>query len=144
MGLFWGVEVCETQMGDQADIEYVFEKYLQSINAGDAALASQVWLNSPDVLVVTPVGRYKGWDSVQSDIYPNTVKEYPERNVQASNVSIVVAGDSAWLVYDFVYTAKLADGQPFRSTGWGRHGYQRTPNGWRIVHLHYSVPMPRP
>jgi ketosteroid isomerase-like protein len=131
-------------MGDQADIEYVFEKYLQSINAGDAALASQVWLNSQDVLVVTPVGRYKGWDSVQRDIYSNMVLLHPERNVQASNISIVVAGDSAWLVYDFVYTAKLADGQPFRSRGWESHGYQRTPNGWRIAHLHYSVPMARP
>jgi ketosteroid isomerase-like protein len=131
-------------MGDQADIEYVFEKYLQSLNTGDVALASQVWLNSRDVLVVTPIGRFKGWDSVQKEIYPNMVKEFPERKAQASNVSIVVAGDSAWLVYDFVYTAKLADGQPFTSTGWESHGYQRTASGWRIAHLHYSVPLPRP
>ena len=71
---------------DRADVEQVFNKYLQSINAGDVALASQVWLQSPDVLVVTPSGRFKGWES---------------------------------------------------------HGYQRTANGWRIAHLHYSVPPPR-
>ena len=93
--------------------------------------------------MVTPFGRFKGWDSVQKDIYPNFVKEFPERNVQASNVSIVVAGDAAWVVYDFVYTAKRADGQPFTSKGWESHGYQRTANGWRIAHLHYSVPPPR-
>ena len=51
-------------------------------------------------------------------------------------------GDAAWLVYDFVYTAKLANGQPFTSKGWESHGYQRTANGWRIAHLHYSVPPP--
>jgi ketosteroid isomerase-like protein len=127
---------------DRADVEQVFNKYLQSLRAGDVALASQVWLQSPDVLVVTPIGRFKGWDSVQKDIYPNMVKEYPERNLQASNVSIVVAGDAAWLVYDFVFTAKRADGQPFTSKGWESHGYQRTANGWRIAHLHYSVPPP--
>jgi ketosteroid isomerase-like protein len=127
---------------DRADIEQVFNEYLQSINTGDVALASQVWLQSPDVLVVTPVGRFKGWDSVQKDIYANFVREFPERNVQASNLSIVVAGDAAWLVYDFVFTAKKADGQPFTSKGWESHGYQRTANGWRIAHLHYSVPPP--
>ena len=128
---------------DRADVERVFNKYLQSINAGDVALASQVWLHSPDVLVVTPVGRFKGWDSVQRDIYVNSfTKEFTERNLQASNVSIVVAGDAAWVVYDFVYTAKRADGQPFTSKGWESHGYQRTADGWRIAHLHYSVPPP--
>jgi len=91
--------------------------------------------------VVTPLGRFKGWDGVQ-EIYAKALDEYPERKVQASNVSIVVAGDAAWLVYDFVFTAKLADGKPFIAKGWESHGYLRTGNGWRIAHLHYSVPPP--
>ena len=126
---------------DRADIERVFNKYLQSINAADVALASQVWLQSPDVLVVTPIGRFQGWDGVK-EIYAGTQKNFSNRNVQASNVSIVVAGDAAWLVYDFVFTANLADGKPFTSKGWESHGYLRTANGWRIAHLHYSVPPP--
>jgi len=129
---------------DRADIEQVFNKYLQSLNTGDVALASEVWLNSPDVLVVTPIGRYQGWERVERDIYPGFVKEHPERNAQASNVSIVVAGDAAWLVFDFVYAAKLADGKPLVAEGWESHGYRRTPDGWRIAHLHYSLSPPRP
>jgi len=46
---------------DRADIEQVFNRYLQTLNTLDVAQASQVWLNSPDVLVVTPVGRYRRW-----------------------------------------------------------------------------------
>jgi ketosteroid isomerase-like protein len=88
--------------------------------------------------VVTPLGRFKGWDGVQ-EIYAKTLEVYPERNVHASNVSIVVAGDTTWLVYDFMFTAKLADGKPFIAKGWESHGYLRTANGWRIAHLHYSV-----
>jgi ketosteroid isomerase-like protein len=126
---------------DRADVEQVFDTYLRSLNAADVPLASQVWLQSPDVLVVTPFGRYQGWDGVQ-EIYAKTQKQYPVRNAQASNVSIVVAGDAAWLVYDFVFTATLADGKPFMAKGWESHGYQRTANGWRIAHLHYSVPPP--
>jgi ketosteroid isomerase-like protein len=130
---------------DRADIEQVFNKYLQTIKTLDVAQASQVWLHSPDVLVVTPVGRLQGWDSVEKDIYVNGVtKDFTERNVQANNVSIVVVGDAAWLVYDFVYTAKLANGQPLTSKGWESHGYQRTAAGWRIAFLHYSLSAPRP
>jgi ketosteroid isomerase-like protein len=77
-------------------------------------------------------------------MYANMQKQFSERDVQASNVSVVVAGDAAWLVYDFVFTAKLADGKPFTSKGWESHGYQRTASGWRIAHLHYSVPPPPP
>ena len=128
---------------DRADIEQVFNKYLQSLNKADVGLASEVWLQSPDVLVVTPAGRFKGWDSVRNDIYINSMqKQMRERHVEASNVSIVVAGDAAWLVYDFVFTATLADGRPLTTKGWESHGYRRTPDGWRIAHLHYSVPPP--
>jgi ketosteroid isomerase-like protein len=126
---------------DRADVEQVFNKYLQSLEKADVALAAQVWLQSPDVLVVTPVGRFQGWDGVK-EIWARTEKEFPERKVQASNVSIVVTGDAAWLVYDFVFTAKLANGQPLLLNGWESHGYQRTADGWRIAHLHYSVPPP--
>jgi len=126
---------------DRADLEQVFNKYLQSLNGADVALASQVWLQRPDVLVVTPFGRFQGWESVKRDIYINILQQQMrEPKVQASNVSMVVAGDAAWLVYDFVFTAKWADGRPLRSKGWESHGYQRTAEGWRIAHLHYSVP----
>jgi ketosteroid isomerase-like protein len=128
---------------DRADVEQVFDTYLRSLNAADVVLASQVWLLSPEIQVVTPLGRYKGWDGVR-EIYAKTREEYPERNAHASNVSIVVAGDAAWLVYEFVFTATLADGNPFIAKGWESHGYQRTVDGWRIAHLHYSVRPPQP
>ena len=50
---------------DRADVEQVFHRYLQSINAADVTLASEAWLQSPDVLVVTPVGRFQGWNGVK-------------------------------------------------------------------------------
>ena len=100
-------------------------------------------MKSPDVLVVTPFGRFQGWDGVKRYLRI-TQEEFSERKVQASNVSIVVAGDAAWLVFDFVFTAKLADGKALTAKGWESHGYQRTADGWRIAHLHYSVPPPSP
>ena len=71
-------------------------------------------------------------------------KGFTERNLQPSNLTIRVAGNAAWAVYDWVFTAKRANGEPVTSKGWESHGYQKTDQGWRIVHLHYSVPPPRP
>src|SRR5262245_9201249 len=102
---------------DRAEIEPAFKDYLQALQTADVALASRVWLQSPDVLVVTPAGRFNGWEGVK-EIWAGMQKNFSDRNVEASNVSIVVAGDAAWLVYDFVFTAKLADGKPFTSKGW--------------------------
>jgi ketosteroid isomerase-like protein len=129
----------KTSSEDRADVERAFSKYQQSLETADVVLAAEVWLQSPDVLVVTPVGRFQGWDGVKQ-IWAGMRKEFRERRVQASNISIVMAGDVAWLVYDFVFSAKLADGKPLLLKGWESHGYQRTADGWRIVHLHYSVP----
>ncbi len=99
---------------------------------------------APNVLIVTPFGRFRGWDSVKNNIYPSTRTAFPERLLQASDVSLVVSGDVAWLVYDFVFSGKRVNREPFRFTGWESHGYQRTSTGWRIAHLHYSLPAPNP
>ena len=79
------------------------------------------------------------------NLYVNFLqKSFAERSLQPSNLTIHVAGNAAWAVFDWTFTAKLANGQPFTSKGWESHGYQRTNGVWRIVHLHYSVPPPPP
>jgi ketosteroid isomerase-like protein len=124
---------------ERGQIQQVLETYFQSVNAADVALASRVWLQSPDVVVVTPLGRFQGWESVQKELYVKFLqKAFLERKLQPSNVQIHVNGNSAWAVFDWAFTAKLANGQPFTSKGWESHVYQKTDGGWRITHLHYS------
>jgi hypothetical protein len=93
-----------SKSSDTTDVELVFHTYLRALEAADVALAAQVWLQSSDVQVVTPVGRFQGWDGVK-EIWARTEKEFSERQIHTSNVSIFVAGDAAWLIYDFVFTA---------------------------------------
>ena len=120
-------------------VQQVLDKYFQSVNAADVTVASEVWLHSPDIVVVTPLGRFEGWDSVQRDLYVNFLqKGFLERDLRPSNVHIQVNGNSAWAVFDWDFTAKLANGQPFTSKGRESHVYARTDAGWRIAHLHYS------
>jgi ketosteroid isomerase-like protein len=120
-------------------VQQVLDRYLRSVNTADVTMASTVWLQSPDIVVVTPLGRFEGWDSVQRDLYVNFLqKGFLERALTPSNVHIHVNGNSAWAVFDWSFASKLANGQPFTSKGRESHVYEKTDDGWRITHLHYS------
>ena len=130
---------------DRRDVQQVLDQYLQSVKMADVRLASEVWLQSPDIVVVTPAGRFQGWDNVRENLYVNFLqKAFAERNLQPSHLTIQVVGNAAWVVFDWAFTARLANGQPFTSKGWESHVYQRTDRGWRIAHLHYSATPPPP
>jgi uncharacterized protein (TIGR02246 family) len=130
---------------DESAVRQVFENYLKSVNAADLALGSEIWLQSPDAVAVTPFGRFQGWDQIRDEVYVKFLQQsLSERDLQPSNVSIRTMGDSAWLAFDWEFKGKMATGQPTESTGWESHVYQRTDRGWKIVHLHYSVPPPPP
>ena len=130
---------------DETAVRGVFDAYVKSVNAADVTLASEIWTQSPDVVVVTPFGRFQGWERVRDDLYVKFLQQtFSERDLRPSNVSLHVMGDSAWLAFDWAFTAKLANGEPIASKGWESHVYRKTDRGWRIVHLHYSVPPPVP
>jgi ketosteroid isomerase-like protein len=128
---------------DVTDVQRTFDTYIRSVNAADPMLGSQVWSQSDDVTAVTPFGRFQGWNRLREDLYINFLqKSFSERHLEPSNVSIRVAGDTAWAVFDWAFTAKLTDGKPFQSKGWESHVYRRTDGRWTIVHLHYSGALP--
>ena len=129
---------------DKEEVRQIFEKYLMSVDTADLTLASQIWLQGTDTSIVTPFGRFEGWNNVRDGIYIAFLqKTFSERSLEASNLSIHVSGDTAWSAYDFTFVGKLANGQPSASRGWESHVYHKTDQGWRIVHVHYSVPPPR-
>jgi ketosteroid isomerase-like protein len=124
---------------ERGEIQKLLDTYVQSVNAADVAIASKIWINSPDVIAVTPLGRFQGWDNIQKEIYVNFLqKMLLERDLKPANVHIEVNGDSAWAVFDWAFTGKMANGQPMNTKGWESHVYKKTADGWRIQHLHYS------
>ena len=144
-----GLAACQAPAADvqrdESAIREVLESYIKSVNAADVTLASAVWRQSEDVVAVTPFGRFQGWNQVRDEIYIKFLQQaLSERDLRPSNVAMGVKGDSAWLVYDWTFAGKLANGESTASKGWESQMYQRTDQGWRIVHLHYSVPPPPP
>ena len=125
---------------EESAIRQVFRTYLKSVDSADVALASEVFAQADDIVLVAPFGRFQGWEMVRDVIYVKFLQQaFSERRLEASIVSIHVSGDTAWLVDDWTFTGKLADGGPTMSEGWESHVYQKTEQGWRIVQLHYSA-----
>lgn len=126
---------------EEPRIRQVLETYVRSVDAADVTLASEVWARSPTVEAVTPFGRFKGWDTVRDRLYVDFLrKTFSERRFTPGNVSVQVAGDAAWAVFDWSFAAKRADGQLFASTGWESQVYQKIDGRWAIVQLHFSAP----
>ena len=127
------------------DVQRVLERYLESVKTADVSLASKIWLQSPDIVAVTPFGRFQGWDGVRNDLYIKFLQEgFTERKLEAEHVAVRVMGNAAWLVYDWTFTGKLTNGQVLNSKGWETHVYEKVGQDWRISHLHYSSPPPPP
>ena len=83
---------------------------------------------------MTPLARFKGWQSVRDDLYVNFLqKAFTDRNLQADNFALTVSGNAALSVYDWTFTAKLPNGQAFSSKGWETHVYQKVDGRWVIA-----------
>ncbi len=127
---------------EEPRVREVLDTYLRSVEGADVTLASEVWAQSPAVEAVTPLGRFKGWNAVRDGLYINFLqRSFSERHLTASDVSVRVAGDAAWAVFDWAFAATLTDGQPFMSRGWESHVYHRVNDRWALVQLHYSAPV---
>lgn len=143
------VSACDGHVGtssqitaEESRVRAVLDRYLSSIGAADVALAAEVWAHDPTVEAVTPIGRFKGWDSVRNHLYIDFLqKMFSERRLTSNDVSIQVVGDTAWTVFDWSFAATRADGQPFASKGWESHVYRKMNGRWVIVQMHYSAPV---
>jgi ketosteroid isomerase-like protein len=120
-------------------------KYVQSIDAADTALASQVWLDSPDVSFIHPLGHEHGFDRIKQNVYTHLMGEtFSERHLSVHDVIVHVYPDSAWAEFYWDFSAKLRkDGSPITTHGRETQVYHRDHAIWRLVHVHYS-PLPSP
>src|SRR4051812_45482372 len=79
---------------EKNDVQQVLEKYVESVKTADVKIASQVWLQSEDISVVAPFGRFKGWENVRDGLYVNFLqKAFVERNLKPDNIAITVTGN---------------------------------------------------
>jgi ketosteroid isomerase-like protein len=124
---------------DTDAIRQQIAKYTAALEAGDPALASQVWLNSPDISFISPAGHQRGWAEVK-EVYEFFGKFFTERKLTARDVTVRVYGDSAWVEFYWKFTGKqISDGSAMQSEGRETQVYRKIDGKrWSLVHVHYS------
>jgi ketosteroid isomerase-like protein len=125
---------------DEGEIRQKIAKYAKAADEADTTLASQVWLDSPDVSFIHPLGHERGFQQIEQNIYKHLMGDtFSERKLSIHDISMYVYGDAAWAEFYWDFAAKFRkDGSPVSTHGMETQIYRRTADGWRLVHVHYS------
>lgn len=128
----------------RAEIRRDINTYMQAVDAADPKLAATVWLTTPDVSFINPVGHERGWDQIAGEVFVKLMGQtFSKRHLSAvAEPAIHVYGDAAVAEFDWDFVATLrSNGSTVHSSGRESQFYVRFPEqGWRIVHVHYSGP----
>jgi len=121
-------------------IRNLIEKYAKSIDGADTALAAEVWLDSPEVSFIHPLGHEHGFEQIKQNVYQHLMGDtFSERKLSVHDVSVHLYGDAAQAEFYWDFAAKFRkDGSPLTTHGRETQLYQKQDGRWRLVHVHYS------
>ena len=121
-------------------IRNLIEKYAKSIDGADTALAAEVWLDSPEVSFIYPLGHEHGFEQIKQNVYQHLMGDtFSERKLSVHDVSVHLYGDAAQAEFYWDFAAKFRkDGSPLTTHGRETQLYQKQDGRWRLVHVHYS------
>ena len=139
-----GVPAQASDADPAVEVRAALDKYVQAVNSADETLLRELWVEPENVSYVNPMQRLRSWGELQGFWQGFLKNSFTQRELTLDNVGVQAAGDVAWVVFDWEFSATQTDGKPFRSRGWETQVYQRTNRGWRIRHVHYSVPATPP
>jgi len=126
---------------ESGEIKDLIAKYALSIDEADTGLASQIWLDSPEVSFIHPLGHEHGVDQIKNDVYRHLMGDtFSERRLSTHDIAVHVHGDSAWVEFYWDFTAKYRkNGSTVTTHGRETQVYWKEQGRWRLVHVHYSA-----
>lgn len=125
---------------DIAAIKKVIDQYADSITNYDLKEAERIWQTDDRTTFIHPRGNEYGWKAIRDHLYGTTMHEhFSKRHLYVRDISIQVYGDSAVAVFYWDFPAVFrTDGTEVTTHGRETQVYERTKDGWKIVHVHYS------
>src|SRR5262249_50645514 len=125
-------------------IKALIAEYAKSIDDLDLDLAARVWWDSPEVSFIHPLGHDRGFGQIKEDIYQKIMGGlFSKRHLSPHDIAVHIYGDSAVAEFYWDFNATMRkDGSPVTTHGRETQVYERRPEGWRLVHVHYSGSVP--
>lgn len=124
------------------DIEQCIDAYRRSIEKADTSLAATVWAQTPEVSLIHPRGHEHGWEAVKANFYEKVMGTlFSARQLDLHDVRVHRYPEAAVAEFYWDFTATVrSDGSTRHTQGRESQVYVKTPEGWRLVHVHYSAP----
>jgi Xaa-Pro aminopeptidase len=125
---------------DSGVIRDLIAEYAKSVDEANTALAAEVWLDSPDVSFIHPLGHEHGFEQIKQNVYKHLMGDtFSERKLSVHDVSVHVYGEAAIAEFYWDFAAKFRkDGSPLTTHGRETQLYHKVQGKWRLVHVHYS------
>ena len=71
-------------------------------------------------------------------------KMFIKRELKAKDIAVHMLGDAAWVEFNWEFNATMSNNQPMTTKGRESQVLKKTDRGWRIVHVHCSMPFVPP
>jgi ketosteroid isomerase-like protein len=128
---------------DEAAIRALEDRFAAGVRAADVAAIMKVYQPGESLLVfdVVPPRQYVGAEAYRKDWQSFLGAVKGPVKFEISDLKVEADGPLAWSHSIQHFSGAGANGQPMDLTARVTDVYRKTPNGWRIVHEHVSVPV---
>ncbi len=112
--------------------------YLNVVSNLDEKLAADLWLDSPNVSIITPRAQFFGPESIMNDFLLKAFSSMKSRKLSSLCEVINVYGDSATVQLYWVFDTIDAKGEAHQTRGRESLIFTKTNEQWKLNHVHYS------
>lgn len=139
--LSWAVPLAAQPSPDEAAVRAAVERYNQAFVGKD--LATLKSLLAPDVVLYEHSVRNIGLDDVWDHHLGPEVQAFQNTKAEFTDMRVWVSGEVALVTRQYAIQATMRD-RPIDARGNETMGWARRDGEWKVIHIHYSHPCPRP
>jgi len=133
---------CGGEKKSEQAIRVLIDREVEAMNGRSLSSLAEIWSTDPDISLfdVPPPGRFEGWERI-GRVFKGFFDRCTELHLTVDQVKVRVDGRLGYATYDWIMTGRMGDFQ-LDDRGQTTAIYRRGPDGWRLVHLHYSPAPP--
>ena len=131
------------QTNDEAAVREALNQAAISFEKNDIAMASRVWGDDESVTVFESGHANYGWKDYRDNHLVPEMTEMKNTKYAFSDMSVHLAGNTAWATMKYTIAADVPDGSKTRHIEGGGLAtaiLERRDGRWQIIHWHSSAP----
>lgn len=113
-------------------------EYFESVSKLDKELARKVWSNREDITLINAMGHFFGFESIYNDFIVKAFSRLKERRLHSASDVVKIYGNIATIELYWLFDITGPDGKQGRNSGRETLLLEKTNDGWKLIHVHYS------